>query len=77
MRSSTAVSRRPELQLIAPEASPAEIAAIVGALEMGRASAPAAAVRRDPPSPWLRAALLEGVDRSPAGGRDAVDLDRA
>jgi hypothetical protein len=71
------VTSRPDLQLIAPGASPVEIAAIVGALEMGRPSAPPAAARQDPPSAWLRAALAEGVDRAPAALVEGVDRAEA
>jgi len=67
------VDRRPELQLTAPGASPEEVAAIVGALELGSSAAlsDALATARagepgtQEPGPWLRAALREGVDRGP------------
>ena len=62
-------NRRPRLQITAPAASPEEAAAIVAALEQFmRATAPAAAPVEDGPNPWVRAALLEGVDREPPRG---------
>ena len=61
-------NRRPRLQLIAPTASPEEAAAIVAALErFMRDTAPPLAPASAPPDPWRRTALLEGVDREPAG----------
>jgi hypothetical protein len=58
------VNRRPALKLIAPAASPEEAAAIVAALEQFmRATAPTPAPAEGSPDPWLRAALLEGVER--------------
>ena len=57
-------NRRPHLKLIAPAASPEEAAAIVAALErFMRATAPPAAPVRAAGDPWVRAALLEGVER--------------
>jgi hypothetical protein len=75
------VTRRPDLQVIATGASPIEIAVIVGALEMSRhaaatAVASAATARTAPvagASRWLRAGLIEGVDRDPASGLDRLD----
>jgi hypothetical protein len=64
MRSSTAVDRRPDPQLIAPGASPEETAAIVAALETAWRARPARVNVPEAASRWLRAALLEGVDRS-------------
>ena len=59
--------RRPELQLIAPSASPEEAAAIVAALERFiRDTAPSAAPEPEP-DPWQRAAILEGVGRDDPG----------
>ncbi|HEX3830749.1 MAG TPA: hypothetical protein VHW04_02200 [Solirubrobacteraceae bacterium] len=63
------MNRRPELSIVAPDASPEEAAAVVAALErfmrdtgwVGAESAPAAP-RRDA---WQQAALREGVARSP------------
>jgi hypothetical protein len=61
------VNRRPELQLIAPSASPEEAAAVVAALErFMRDFAPApAAEEGERMNPWLRAALLEATGREP------------
>jgi hypothetical protein len=51
--------------MIAPSASPEEAAAIVAALELFmRATAPPAAVPAQAADPWLRAAILEGVQRA-------------
>jgi hypothetical protein len=59
------VNRRPQLELIAPSASPAEAAAIVAALErFMRDTAPPPATPREDMDPWLRAAMLEGVGRT-------------
>ena len=61
-------NRRPRLELVAPTASPEEAAAIVAALErFMRDTAPPLAQAPDQPEPWRRTALLEGVDREPAG----------
>jgi hypothetical protein len=60
------VNRRPELQLIAPSASPEEAAAVVAALErFMRDFAPVPAATEDRQNPWLRAALLEATGREP------------
>jgi hypothetical protein len=57
-------NRRPELQLVAPAASPEEAAAVVAALErFMRATAPAPGPDRTEPDGWRRAALIEGVSR--------------
>jgi hypothetical protein len=54
---------------ILPNPSPEEAAAIVAALErFVRATAPAASPAAQEPGGWSRAALLEGVERDPAGG---------
>jgi hypothetical protein len=63
------MNRRPELSIVAPDATPEEAAAVVAALERfmretgpaGPGSAPAAPRR----NPWQQAALHEGVARSP------------
>jgi hypothetical protein len=66
--------RRPKLELpfgdrviaerSTPPASPAEAAAIVAALErFMRETAPRAGPPAENPDPWLRAAMLEGVER--------------
>jgi hypothetical protein len=61
------MNRRPRLQLIAPAASEEEAAAVVAALErFMRETAPVPAQRPPAPNPWQQAALLEGVQRSPA-----------
>jgi hypothetical protein len=66
------VNRRPQLQLIAPSASPEEAAAIVAALEQFmRTTAPTPAARPDPVDPWIRAARIEGA----AGGSGPDDPD--
>ncbi len=60
-------NRRPQLRIVAPAASPEEAAAVVAALErFMRETAPAPAPAPTGPSPWARAALLEGVDRKPS-----------
>ncbi len=60
-------NRRPQLRIVAPAASPEEAAAVVAALErFMRETAPAPAPAPTGPSPWVRAALLEGVDREPS-----------
>jgi hypothetical protein len=63
------MNRRPELSIVAPDASPEEAAAVVAALDRfmrdtggaGAESAPAAPKR----DAWQQAALYEGVTRSP------------
>ncbi len=58
------VNRRPQLEVIAPSASPSEAAAIVAALErFMRDTAPPLAAPSEAIDPWLRAAMLEGVAR--------------
>jgi hypothetical protein len=57
-------NRRPRLELISPNASPEEAAAIVAALErFMRDTAPSRVPPPAPPDPWRRAALHEGVQR--------------
>ena len=59
-------SRRPQLEIVAPSASPEEAAAVVAALEQFlRATAPVIVEAPERHSPWQRAALLEGVGREP------------
>jgi len=67
LASSTQVpNRRPNLQIVAPSASPEEAAAVVAAVERFlRDTAPPAAPAGPPPNPWVRAARLEAVDRHP------------
>jgi len=61
-------NRRPQLEIVAPSASPEEAAAVVAALErFMRDFAPVVVAEQPKPSPWLRTALLEGVGREPDG----------
>jgi hypothetical protein len=61
-------NRRPQLELIAPSASPEEAAAVVAALErFMRETAPTPAPVEPPPNPWARTGLLEGVERESGG----------
>jgi hypothetical protein len=64
------------LQLVTPDTSPEEAAAIVAALErfMRATAAPAGAPRTNDLDGWRRAALLEGVSRTPDGNADAADV---
>jgi hypothetical protein len=60
------------VRLIAPNASPAEAAAIVAALEQFmRATAPPPSQPAPAPDGWRHAAVLEGVSREP--GDDLPD----
>jgi hypothetical protein len=60
------INRRPQLQIVAPNASPEEAAAVAAALErFMRATAPPVCPRPPAPSPWLLDALHEGVSRQP------------
>jgi hypothetical protein len=52
---------RPRIEVAASTASPEEAAAITAALEQFLAETAPAAAPEAEPSPWLRAALLEGV----------------
>jgi hypothetical protein len=62
------VNRRPELQIVAPNASPEEAAAVAAALErFMRDTAPSPVPPTPKRSPWQRAALREAV------GRDAYE----
>jgi hypothetical protein len=63
------MNRRPQLQIVAPGATPEEAAAVVAALEQFiRETAPAAVVAASPSrSPWHQAALQEGVRCAPDG----------
>lgn len=59
-------NRRPQLEIVAPGASPAEAAAIVAALEQFmRQTAPTPAPVEEPPNPWFRRGLLESIEREP------------
>lgn len=63
------MNRRPRLQLHGSTASPEEAAAVIAAIEQFlRDTAPPPAPVEAPPSPWIRAARLEGVDREPLHG---------
>ena len=60
------MNRRPRLELRGSTASPDEAAAVIAAVEQFlRDTAPPPAESGAKPSPWVRAALLEGVDREP------------
>jgi hypothetical protein len=58
---------RPSIQIAATSASPDEAAAIAAALEQFLADTAPAPERVSQVGGWLRAALAEGVDHSPAG----------
>ena len=73
--SASVVNRRPQLEIVAPAADPAEAAAIVAALErFMRDTAPTHAATPEPVSGWVRAARLEAVDRDPHGANPWLDL---
>jgi hypothetical protein len=58
------VNRRPRLELRGSSATPEEAAAVMAAVEQFlRDTAPPPAEHADEPSPWLRAARLEAVER--------------
>ena len=60
------VNRRPQLSIVAPDASPDEAAAVIAAVEQFmRDTAPPREPSPTEISPWLRAALEDGVDREP------------
>jgi hypothetical protein len=61
------VNRRPRLELLGSSATPEEAAAVMAAVEQFlRDTAPAPAPVEAGPSPWLRAARLDAVDREPS-----------
>jgi len=61
------MNRRPKLSIVAPNVSPDEAAAVVAAVErFMRETAPVRVAPAARPSPWLTAALHEGVARQPA-----------
>ena len=63
------MNRRPKLELRGSSASPEEAAAVIAAIERFiRDTAPPVASEPEGPSPLVRAALLEGVDREPSRG---------
>ena len=58
------VNRRPRLELRGSSATPEEAAAVMAAVEQFlRDTAPPPAENAEEPSPWLRAARLEAVER--------------
>jgi hypothetical protein len=60
------MNRRPKLELRGSAATPEEAAAVIAAVERFlRDTAPPPAPAETPPSPWIRAALREGVNRDP------------
>jgi hypothetical protein len=60
------MNRRPELTIVAPGASAEEAAAVIAAVQsFMRDRAPVVAPAPAGPSPWLAAALHEGVARQP------------
>ncbi len=60
------MNRRPRLELRGSTASPEEAAAVIAAIErFMRDTAPPVAPEPEKPSPWVRTALLEGVERDP------------
>jgi hypothetical protein len=61
-------NRRPQLEIVAPSASPEEAAAVVAALERFlRDYAPVIVAEPPRANPWQRTALLEGTGREPDG----------
>ena len=63
------MNRRPRLELRGSSASPEEAAAVIAAIErFMRDTAPPVAAVPEGPGPWVRTALLEGVDREPRRG---------
>ena len=61
-------NRRPQLEIIAPSASPEEAAAVVAAVERFlRDFTPALVPPAPAHNPWQRAALLEATGREPDG----------
>ncbi len=60
------MNRRPQLSIVAPNASPEEAAAVVAALErFMRETAPPAVPPAPLRNPWQLAAFREGVSRQP------------
>ena len=63
------MNRRPRLELRGSSASSEEAAAVIAAIERFiRDTTPPVASEPEGPGPWVRAALLEGVDREPSRG---------
>lgn len=66
------MNRRPQLEIVAPNASPEEAAAVVAALEQFmRNTAPVLVATPERIDRWTRAALLEGVRGTPSVRTDA------
>jgi hypothetical protein len=62
-------NRRPKIEIVQTSASPEEAAAVAAAIEQFmRATAPPPAPAEEPLNPWVRTALLEGVEREPGAG---------
>ena len=60
------MNRRPKLELRGSTATPEEAAAVIAAVERFlRDTAPPPAPVETPRSPWVTAALREGVNREP------------
>jgi len=65
------MNRRPQLEIVAPNASPEEAAAVVAALEQFmRDTAPTLVAVPERVDRWTRTALLEGVRGAPAAAAD-------
>jgi hypothetical protein len=63
------VNRRPKLELRGSSATPEEAAAVMAAVEQFlRDTAPPPAPEGQRENPWVRAARLEAVDRTPQMG---------
>jgi hypothetical protein len=63
------MNRRPRLELRGSSATPEEAAAVIAAVEQFlRDTAPPPAPEEPQESPWIRAARLEAVDRTPRLG---------
>jgi hypothetical protein len=61
------MNRRPRLELHGSSASPEEAAAVMAAIEQFlRDTAPVLAPEEARPSPWVSAARLESVQRTPS-----------
>jgi hypothetical protein len=59
---------RPRIEIAQSSATPEEAAAIAAAIEQFlRDTAPVAGAPEEPPSPWLRAGLLENAGLDPSG----------
>jgi hypothetical protein len=60
------MNRRPQLEIVAPDASPEEAAAVAAALtQFMRGTAPPPIEPPSRPRAWARTALAEGVMRQP------------